>query len=187
MPRAPADRDPESVSFEDVNTGIERKGPDRPSEVTESLRAPSHAAAAGIRACRSAFVPAFLCVIVLILGRPDGAWASHGAGAPTVTGVRPEYVRRLVDEKGNLVLVDLRRPNEYQAGHLPGAISLPIAELEKRYGEIPAAERVVLYCQCPLEDLVSAFLFLHSKGHANLAVLEDGFDGWLRRRYPIAK
>jgi rhodanese-related sulfurtransferase len=92
-----------------------------------------------------------------------------------------------VDDKANLVLVDLRRPNEYQAGHLPGALSVPIADLEKRYGEIPTAEQVVLYCQCPTEDLVSAFLFLRSKGHANLAVLEDGFDGWLRRRYPIVK
>ena len=79
-------------------------------------------------------------------------------------------------------------PDEaYRAGHLPGAISVPITELDRRFKEIPRAPRVVLYCGCPREDIATAFVFLSSQGYVNHAVLEDGFDGWLKRRYPLAR
>jgi rhodanese-related sulfurtransferase len=45
----------------------------------------------------------------------------------------------------------------------------------------------VLYCGCPREDIATAFVFLRSRGYANHAVLEDGFDGWLKRRYPLTR
>lgn len=121
------------------------------------------------------------------LAAPLAAWASHGSGAPAVIGLRSDYVMRLLDERERLTLVDLRKTSEYRAGHLPGAISLPIVDLERRFKEIPKTERVVLYCQCPAEDIASAFVFLSRQGYINHAVLEDGLDGWLRRRYPIVK
>lgn len=46
---------------------------------------------------------------------------------------------------------------------------------------------VVLYCQCPIEAAATAYAFLESKGYLNYVVLEEGYDGWLRRRYPVTK
>jgi len=114
------------------------------------------------------------------------ARAGHDS-VPDVVAVRSEYVKRLVDARQAVVLVDLRKPSEYRAGHLPGARSLPITELDRRFTEIPRGGRVVLYCQCPIEDIATAFAFLTRQGYANHAVLEDGFDGWLRHRYPVVR
>jgi hypothetical protein len=73
-------------------------------------------------------------------------------------------LKRLLDVLEPVVLVDMRKPAEYKAGHLPGAISLPVIDLERRYREIPRGPRVVLYCACPLEEMGSVHAFLASLG-----------------------
>ena len=115
-----------------------------------------------------------------------GTWAGHDS-VPDVVALRSDYLKRLIDARETVVLVDMRKPSEYRAGHLPGAISVPITELDRRFKEIPRAPRVVLYCGCPREDIATAFVFLRSQGYVNHAVLEDGFDGWLKRRYPVTR
>jgi rhodanese-related sulfurtransferase len=122
--------------------------------------------------------------VAAALAGPARAGHTPGASFPTL---RSDAVKRLLDVKEPVVLVDMRKPAEYRAGHLPGAISLPMAELERRYREIPKAARVVLYCQCPLEEMGSVYTFLSSLGYRNLVVLEDGFDGWFKSQYPVAK
>ena len=50
---------------------------------------------------------------------------------------------------GDVVLVDVRPPEEFAAGHIEGARSIPIAELEQRLAELPADREVVAYCRGP--------------------------------------
>ena len=114
------------------------------------------------------------------------AWAGHTPAVSFPT-LRSDAVKRLLDVREPIVLVDMRKPAEYRAGHLPGAVSLPMGELERRYREIPKASRVVLYCQCPLEDMGSVYGFLSSLGYRNHVVLEDDFEGWVKSQYPLAK
>lgn len=126
-----------------------------------------------------------LLALAALAGGASAAVAGHDS-VPDVTVLRPEYVKRLVDA-GEAVPVDMRKAAEFRAGHLPGAISVPITELDRRFREIPRTSRVVLYCACPREDIATAFVFLTSQGYRNHAVLEDGVDGWLRRRFPLRK
>jgi rhodanese-related sulfurtransferase len=114
------------------------------------------------------------------------ALAGHTAGASFPT-LRSDAVKRLLDVREPVVLVDMRKPAEYKAGHLPGAISLPITELERRYREIPKGPRVILYCGCPLEEMGSVHAFLTSLGWKNHDVREDGFDGWYKSQFPVVK
>ncbi|HXA97502.1 MAG TPA: rhodanese-like domain-containing protein [Candidatus Dormibacteraeota bacterium] len=117
---------------------------------------------------------------------PAPARAAHG-GPPSVAMTEPDYLKWLIDSHQPVVVVDLRKPREFQGGHLPGAISVPIGELDRRYGEIPTTPMVVLYCQCSIEEAATAYSFLEAKGYLNHVVLQEGYDGWLRRRYPIVK
>lgn len=48
---------------------------------------------------------------------------------------------------GKLVLIDVRPVEEYRAGHLPGALSMPLGELEARLGELPRDRDIVAYCR----------------------------------------
>src|SRR5881409_2126626 len=61
---------------------------------------------------------------------------------------RDELIARL--RKGDVVLVDVRPAQEYEAGHIAGARSIPIEELEDRLAELPADREVVAYCRGPL-------------------------------------
>ena len=50
---------------------------------------------------------------------------------------------------GDVVVLDVRPADEYEAGHLPGALSIPIRELKKRLRELPTGREVVAYCRGP--------------------------------------
>ncbi|HUZ82975.1 MAG TPA: rhodanese-like domain-containing protein, partial [Gaiellaceae bacterium] len=61
-------------------------------------------------------------------------------------GVAPrEAARRL--ERGDAVLLDVREPDEWRAGHAPGALHIPLSELGQRVGELPDATRIVAVCR----------------------------------------
>jgi rhodanese-related sulfurtransferase/DNA-binding HxlR family transcriptional regulator len=60
---------------------------------------------------------------------------------------RDELIARL--RKGDVVLVDVRPGEEFEAGHIDGARSIPLAELEGRLAELPADREVVAYCRGP--------------------------------------
>lgn len=125
-------------------------------------------------------------VVAAALALARAAHAAHG-GTPTVALTEPDYLKWLLDSRQPVVVVDLRKPNEFRRGHLPGALSVPMAELDRRFAEIPTAPMVVLYCQCPIEEAATAYSFLEAKGYANHVVLQEGYDGWLKRRYPVIK
>ena len=125
--------------------------------------------------------------VAVAIAMPLGAAQAGHDSVPSVPVVRPDYVKALLDAREPVVLVDFRKPTEYRAGHLPGAISVPITELDRRFREIPATARLILYCQCPIEEIATAYVFLQGHGYRNQAVLEDGFDGWLRQRYPLVR
>jgi rhodanese-related sulfurtransferase len=48
--------------------------------------------------------------------------------------------------KAESVLVDVRQPDEFKSGHIPGAINIPLTELRARLGELPHDREVILYC-----------------------------------------
>ena len=60
---------------------------------------------------------------------------------------RDELLKRL--RRGDVVLVDVRPREEFEAGHIEGARSVPIDELEQRLGELPTDREVVAYCRGP--------------------------------------
>jgi rhodanese-related sulfurtransferase len=57
-------------------------------------------------------------------------------------------LRRLV-RTGEVTVVDVRPRDEFEAGHIPGAVSMPVPELRKRLGEIPKSREVIAYCRGP--------------------------------------
>jgi rhodanese-related sulfurtransferase len=101
------------------------------------------------------------------------------------TITRDDLRTRLRD--GDVVVLDVRPKTEYAAGHIRGAISIPIADLKSRLGDIPDGAEVVAYCRGPYcvyaDDAVRT---LHRKG-VTAARLEDGFPEWAAARLPVAR
>ncbi len=86
-------------------------------------------------------------------------------------------LRRRVRE-GAVTLLDVRPPEEYAAGHIPGAISLPLPELVRQLADLPKRTEIVAYCRGPYCVLaVEAVALLRRKGFRALR-LEDGVLDW---------
>jgi rhodanese-related sulfurtransferase/predicted transcriptional regulator len=89
---------------------------------------------------------------------------------------REELVARLA--RGDIVLVDVRPEEEYVAGHIEGARSIPIDELERRLAELPSGREVVAYCRGPFCAYAhGAVRQLRAAGHTARR-LEGGWPEW---------
>lgn len=94
---------------------------------------------------------------------------------------------RLLDEvrDGRVTVVDVRPPEEYQSGHLPGALSIPMSELERRLSELPIDRKVVAYCRGPFCVMaVDAVRLLRAHGYQAIR-LEEGVSEWVARGLSI--
>ena len=97
---------------------------------------------------------------------------------------RDELLERA--ESGEVVVVDVRSADEYAAGHIPGALSVPYAELPDRIGELPTDTEIVAYCRgsyCVLSADAVAVLRASGRSARRLA---DGMPEWEDDGRPIA-
>lgn len=96
-----------------------------------------------------------------------------------------ELRRRIADGEPLLVL-DVRPREEYEAGHIPGAVSVPLDELLERLDELPLDREVVAYCRGPHCVLApEAVARLHEAGHPRVRRLTDGLPQWRRADLPV--
>jgi len=91
--------------------------------------------------------------------------------------------RRLLE--GDVVVLDVRPGDEYAAGHIPGAISMPLEELDRRLEGLPEDRPVVAYCRGPYCMYArEAVERLRSRGREAIR-MEDGILEWKEQGYPV--
>jgi rhodanese-related sulfurtransferase/DNA-binding transcriptional ArsR family regulator len=94
-----------------------------------------------------------------------------------------DLMRRLKDPA--TLVIDVRPAEEYAAGHIPGALSVPLSELKVRIAELPPAAEIVAYCRGPYCVLApEAIEILHRAG-LRARRLEDGFPEWRLAGLPV--
>ena len=94
-----------------------------------------------------------------------------------------ELLRRV--KNGEVTVLDVRPVEEYRAGHIPGALSLPVAELADRLGELPKGRDVVAYCRGPYCVMAAeAVEILRSRG-IRAHRMEQGVLEWRERGWRI--
>jgi rhodanese-related sulfurtransferase len=111
-------------------------------------------------------------------------FAGHGI-EDAIDTVSADRVKLLLDAGEKLVFIDLRPAKDFQENRLPGAHSIPMTELAKRFEEIPKTGRVVLYCACQIADVADKAVFLEYRGYRNIFVMPEGYGGWVKRGYPV--
>lgn len=87
--------------------------------------------------------------------------------------------------RGEVVVVDVRPAEEYAAGHIPGARSIPLRELKGRLAELPKRTRVVAYCRGPYCVLAANAVDVLSRAGFKALHLTDGVAEWRARGLPI--
>lgn len=87
---------------------------------------------------------------------------------------------------GAVTVLDVRPTEEYRVGHIPGALSLPIAELEQRLDELPRDREIVAYCRGPYCVMSLEVVEALRKQGFTAARLEDSLTDWKARGFDIA-
>lgn len=96
---------------------------------------------------------------------------------------RDELLARMNDDC--VVLLDVRPQDEFALGHLPGALSIPLAALERELARLPRDRQVVAYCRGPYCVLsFEAVATLRAKGY-DARRLEDGYPEWKAAGLPV--
>jgi len=96
---------------------------------------------------------------------------------------RAELLRRA--RSRDVVVIDVRPPEEYAAGHVAGALSVPLAQLERRLAKLPKAKRIVAYCRGPYCVLAAeAVRRLRTRGY-HAERLKEGYPEWRDAGFPV--
>jgi len=97
---------------------------------------------------------------------------------------REELVRRLRD--GAVTVIDVRPETEYESGHVAGARSVPVTEIEQRLDSLPPDAEIVAYCRGPYCVYADDAVRTLTRDGFTARRLEDGFPEWKRAGLPVA-
>lgn len=95
-----------------------------------------------------------------------------------------ELLRRL-NRKEDLVVLDVRPPEEFAAGHLPTAISVPLTELRRRLRELPRDKEIVAYCRGPYCAFADKAIRVLQQAGFRARRLEEGLPEWKAAGRPV--
>lgn len=127
------------------------------------------------------FVVGFAALVLSLPGRP--------AAADDVKSMPPEaLLATLKDKQDEVVVLDVRTREEYEGGHVPGALHIPYDELESRVDEVRAreADRIVVYCESG-GRAARAESTLQEAGFTEVYDLEGHMKAWREAKRPTKR
>lgn len=96
-----------------------------------------------------------------------------------------EYQKQFADNgDSEYLLLDVREVDEFVDVRLPGAVNLPLSELQMRMDEIDDSKPIVLVCRTGNRSAMAA-QFMAANGYSELYNLVDGTKGWMERGLPV--
>src|SRR5205823_9096393 len=110
-------------------------------------------------------------------------WKTRRGALETVPQVDVAAVEALAGANGAQI-VDVRSPEEWSRGHLPGALHIPLALLPDRFAELDASAPIVVHCKGGNRSSIAAS-FLQSQGLSNISNLAGGYDHWVAQGLAI--
>jgi rhodanese-related sulfurtransferase len=89
-----------------------------------------------------------------------------------------------IKDDPDVVLIDVREPEEYAAGHIPGVLLIPMGEVPQRLDEIPTDKTVITYCRSGNRS-GQVMQFLQQQGYDNVHNMEGGIIAWEQAGRPV--
>ena len=92
---------------------------------------------------------------------------------------------RMINDR-NAVVLDVRENSEFAAGHVPNSRNIPVGDLEKRLGEVPAGKPVIVVCASG-SRAARAAATLRKSGRDEVFCLDGGVSGWQQAGLPVVR
>jgi cytochrome c oxidase cbb3-type subunit 3/ubiquinol-cytochrome c reductase cytochrome c subunit len=99
--------------------------------------------------------------------------------------IKVDDVKKQVDRKATMVIIDARPPSDYARMHVAGAISVPFYEVEAYAKQLPKDRYIISYCGCPHAESGKVRDGLRTLGFTRTAVMDEGLYAWRDRGYPV--
>lgn len=97
-----------------------------------------------------------------------------------------EEAKSLIESNSSIVIVDVRTREEYDSGHIEGAVLIPVSELEDRLNELSKEDELFIYCRTGNRSTNSVNI-LKANGYTKIFHLKDGITAWIQAGYPTVK
>jgi rhodanese-related sulfurtransferase len=127
---------------------------------------------------RLLYIALALSVVASVLFAPS-LLPRGGYGDVTV-----QEARRLIEDKPDLVLLDVRTASEYEEGHIEGAVNIPVQELSVRFDELSPEDELLIYCRTGNRSAQAVDILL-DLGFTKIYHMDEGIKGWTEAGYPV--
>ena len=114
----------------------------------------------------------------------ENEWRKAGLDLASNSIERCEQIRRTLPSDSSLQLIDVRSRAEWLRGHLPGAISLPLLDLDPKKQVIDPSKPSLVYCYEGFRATTAASILLR-ESTADIGILIDGVEGWSALGLPL--
>jgi len=104
---------------------------------------------------------------------------------PKADFIPADTVKRELDRKATMIIVDARPPSDYARMHIAGAISVPFYLVGEFAKQIPKDRYILTYCGCPHAESVKVRDALRGLGYTRVAVIDEGMLVWRDRGYAM--
>ena len=130
-----------------------------------------------------------LPVLISLFSLAPLTFEIFSVSALEITRIKPDELKKMIESKANIVVVDTQPKGAYEIGHIKGAISFPWAPDIKSPGNLPYNKTLILYCDCPHEEdsIDVANQLTENFGYTDIKILEGGWLKWQKLDYPIEK
>jgi len=121
-------------------------------------------------------------------GYLDGGLAAWQAAAlPTAAfeSIDTDTLYRRWQQKPDMTIIDVRRDDEWRAGHIPGALHFHLGDLPRRIDEVPRDQPITLICQGGYRAEIAASMLVAAGRHV-IAVCGGGMGNWIEQGLPSA-
>ncbi len=106
-----------------------------------------------------------------------------------VPRIKPEELKKLIEKKADIAIVDTQDEKIYQVTHIKGAINFPWAPVIKNPVHLSRNKTLIIYCGCTDQEasMDVATQLIRDYGYKDIRILEGGFQQWLKLGYPVEK
>jgi rhodanese-related sulfurtransferase len=127
-------------------------------------------------------------MLSLALAQPPMVKEMVAKTKASIKTVSAADVKAAIDKKENAVILDVRDPNEYAAGHLPGAINVSRGTLEFAiWGKVQdQSAKIYVYCKTAGRSTL-ATKTLNDLGYKNAVLMDALFEDWIKAGYPVER
>lgn len=122
-----------------------------------------------------------------LAGEPASAQpATAPAATPAPSMSQDQLLQHQKQHADHLFVLDVRTPQEFAEGHVPGAVNISHDQLAARLAEVPKDKDVVLYCRSGRRAAMAADV-LRANGYTRLSHLDGDMQAWVANGRPVAK